>query len=129
MQVCFNVSSIVYQNSWLEQTTGFSDSAIFTPSSDGLYRVSIGLYVVGSSGNPNVDAKLSFPANSTASASWNTVSANVMTSSPVIPESSGGNVNVGVFVGKSGLDIPLSVVISGGTINHYDLYITIEQLQ
>lgn len=129
MQVCLNIPSIVYSNSWLGQTSGFSNSALFTPSVDGLYRVSIGIYVVGFSGNPNVAAKVSFPANNTSSTSWNSVSANVMTSSPGIPESSWGNLNAGLFVGKSSLDVPLSVTISGGTLDHYDLYITIEQLK
>lgn len=126
MNICINVPSVVYSNSWLAQTTGFS-SSIFTIPSDGQYRVSIGLLAEGNSGSTNVTAVVTYPVPTTGSASWTQLLANAITGFPSVPNVSAGA--VGSFVGVSGQIVPVSVTISGGSINHYDLYVTIEQLQ
>jgi len=125
--VSIPVAGIVYQNSWLAQTTGFSNSSLYTIPSEGLFRVSAAVFVVGISGNTSVNAVVSYPVPSTSSISWGHLTASALSSLPNIPDATSGA--CGSFVGISGLDVPLSVTVSGGTIDHYDLFVTIEQLQ
>jgi len=123
MQVCNNIPTIVYQNSWLSQTSAIGSSgspqSLYTFSSTGQYRVSITLEVVSSSGSPTVTLHF-WPEYAQVAG----VQANP--SSPMNDVSSGSSFSL---VASSGQIADFYTVISGSGLSYYNLYITIEQLQ
>jgi hypothetical protein len=121
-------AEIVYQNSWLGQTSNLSLSDIFTLPADGQYRVTISLLAESSSGNLSVSASVGFPTSGVSSASWNSASASVNPSTSSVDTAIDG-VCKG-FVGQNGGQVSLTTNKTGaGTLDHYDVYVTIEQLQ
>jgi hypothetical protein len=122
MQLCVDVPSpeIVFTGSWLSQTTAQGSSSspvpIYTFASTGQFRISVSLETVVSSGTPAVF--LSFWSSYTGGADQ----------VEVLPNSSSGMAFV--LTVSSGQECNFYTRISGsGSLDHYDLYVAIEQLQ
>lgn len=125
MQVCNNIPSIVYQNSWTGQTSSLSASTIFTPSSSGVYRISVALDVSGGGGG---DVEVDLWWN--ASGGVGTDLCTFTYAHRATPDNNGvtpaGNSYVAVLAASQ--VVKMQTVVSG-SISTYDFYVTIEQLQ
>lgn len=104
------IPNIVYSNKWTGQTSAIGSTTIFTPSAEGLYRISAGIVTSGTVGV------------ATASVALQPMGESVSNLSGDFPLG-----NEFVFVGQSGVGISFSTSI--GSSPTYDLLITIEQLQ
>jgi hypothetical protein len=112
-------AQIVYQNSWLSQTSAISLTTIFSPSGEGLFRVSGAIFAYGS-GTCGASAEMTIPGQGGMSFQ-----------STYNPGNSPAQVNIAasdIYAGNSGDSVTLETSI-GGSITYYDLYVTIEQLQ
>lgn len=121
MQVCINVPDIVYQNAFTGETSNISSMTLYTPSGPGLFRITATIYTVGNpSSTVSVTGQVSGAAgDSPCSFDGNDTSSQFSTA------------GTSVFSGFSGVPFVLSttVTVSAGSLNHYDVYVTIEQVQ
>lgn len=115
MNICINVPSIVYQNSWLGQTSGISSTNIFTPIGEGLFRVTAGAFA--NTGRVSGDLFYPGPGTSSFSSVFNSGSSPQQQNIPISM----------VVAGTSGVPLQLDTSVVGSTT--YDLFVTIEQLQ
>ena len=120
VDVTIPAAKIVYQNAWLNQTSAISNTAIFTTSGEGLFRLTVAILAVGS-GICSAYTSLAVPGTG------------VSASSAYSPSNSPAQVNypaTAVFAGSTGGgdDIYLQAA-NYGSITYYDLYVTIEQIQ
>jgi hypothetical protein len=116
---------IVYENSWLSQTTAISQTTIFTPSAAGLYRITLGLETVAvatSGSGPLTSAYIDLPSGYGPLVS-------VGASIPTYTDATDGVVRA--FVGtSSGPDVKLRTSIDvSDHLDHYNVYVTIERLK
>lgn len=116
VSVTIPVAGIVYQNSWLNQNSNIPTTDIFTPSGEGLFRVTVGIFSNGP-GNGGSGGNVYYPGPGTSSFSstFNTGSNPEQYTVPVSM----------VFGGTSGV----SLTIETNTTVNYDLFVTVEQLQ
>lgn len=110
----FCAPNIVYSNSWLNQTSNISTTAILTSSSGGFYRVSVGGQASG--GPVKIDVTVNNGATYQAES-------NLDNSSTIFVSQSCES-----FFVPSGVSINIAATIMGGSPT-YDLYAVIEQLQ
>jgi hypothetical protein len=109
------VPHIVYSSKLTGQTAVLASTTAFTPSSDGLYRVSVHSYVTGT-GTINVNTGLN----------WN---GGVPDDLDVTDPNTNGANHVWIFTGKSGVAVKYYTYLTGGgSLTSYDFYITIEEL-
>lgn len=121
MQVCLNVPNIVYSNSWVGQTSYIGSTDLFTPSADGLYRLTYAGKLGSSSGFLNIS-----PAWAASGQIYYAGEGSGQTSiSPGANNYVYGDSEI--IFGQAGVPIALSTTV-GGTLT-YDLYVTLEQLQ
>jgi hypothetical protein len=124
----FCAPSIVYSQSFLDQTSALSPTVIFTPTADGLFRINA---AVSATGAPDYAAGMDCWWD--GSASSGSASAYVE-----FVGQTNGTVGIGgkfssdgtasnLFIGREGVAIKIS---SAGIapIPTYDLYVTLEQL-
>jgi hypothetical protein len=108
--------NIIYSNSWLNQTSAISSINILSPSTEGLFRVTAGIFAYGS-GSCSAAGELYYPTLGGQQCTSNNNSGNQQ------------NTAISFVVNPaSGVPVQLSTSI-GGSLSYYDLYITIEQLQ
>ena len=120
MNICIDVKSaeIVYQNSWIGQTTSIPSTTVFTASSDGMYRVSVGTTASGS--YP--------PGGAVYSVAIEPVSGqNVAPYDSISSSGIGGQAGVTVIALTSGQAIQFSATVSG-SIASYNAYVLVEKL-
>lgn len=125
MNICINVPSVVYSNSWTGQTSALSSTTLATPSSEGLYRLSIaGKATFGGSGGGLAVVP-----------TWLGSGQSYGTSQGNYDFVDGGGAAVMLFsselviLGQSGVPISFSTVYEGPGPTSYDIFVTLEQLQ
>ena len=129
VSVTVPAAQIVYQNSWLNQTSDISSTAIFTPTGEGTFRATIIVYVIGTGGaaggSVHTTAFLTLSGNGgvQAETTW------------------GGQFSTGTQSGEAAdiifgnfQNAPIYLSTSTGTsgqgaLSYFDVYVTIEQLQ
>jgi len=127
-QCTVTVPGIVYSHAWTGQTASIGQYTMFTPSANGLFRVTFGGIATGTAtSNNNMDV--------IAYVQWATAVSNdyyVCTTSASTYET----IHTGLictFEGESGVPIQFWANLSqngtGGTLTGYDEYVTVEQLQ
>lgn len=119
----FCAPQIVYSNSWLSQTSSISSTVVYTFPSEGIFRISASMYVFPASGSYEVDSEVTI------------VDAPNQPSPIQIGYNQGFgdvqqcNARTGVFAGTSGQEVQFEATLAGGgTLDHYDAYLVIEQL-
>jgi hypothetical protein len=118
--VSIPAAQIVYQNSWLNQTSEIpSWLDVFTPSSEGIYRVSVAIFAYGT-GTYSAGGDLYYPGPGGASFS--------SYHNPNNPSASINTCASFTFSPLAGVSVQLRTSISGA-LSYYNLYVTIEQLQ
>jgi len=123
----FCAPQIVYSNSWLGQTADITNGVIFTTGgSDGLYRISSATFITNQTGtSTSVNTTLDWEIGT------NGVNINFVYTAFGFPppdySSMAGSQTVSIPAGKR---VFLKTVVSGlPDLDHYDVYVTIEQLQ
>ena len=132
MEVCLNVPSVVYGNSWLSQISDLgsegSPVSTFEFTEAGQYRVSISLEVICNEGTPG-GSGASVSINAWDSYLEGGISdLTVSASGSNLDRSSGVTIPFSASSGQT-LTFYTSVTNGGGYLSGYNLYITIEQLQ
>lgn len=104
----FCAPQIVYSGSWLGKTAAIASTDIFTPGTEGLFRLSASILTSSPGGSSSVALQPMGEGISNSSGAY-----------PITSDF--------VFIGVSGAAISFSTSLSGmGTT--YDLFITLEQL-
>lgn len=112
-------ASIVYSNSFLGLTSNHSET--YTPTSTGVFRVTAAVNLV-----------MTTPSSTQVGLQSTQVPGGVTVNGSNTEQTGAFSGSALVLAGVSGFDsLQVSALISGGTtgLDHYDLYITIEQLQ
>jgi hypothetical protein len=123
-------AQIVYQNAWLGQTGNADFGNVFTPSTDGIYRFSL---VIDAYANPLPAGAVFVSASLTYYPGQN---GNIFSNTQSVAPDGQQTENQGgltfVLLGKSSFPMSLSTSVGttlGATLNHYDVYLIVEQLQ
>lgn len=122
MNVCINVPSIVYQNSWLSQTSSIGSTNVYTPATDGLFRVSYGGKATISSGS-SLDVEIGWVGGGQFYQT-DPISLNFG-----FAGEAGDAIFGGVSVSFVSSGVPITFSAGHGGSNAYSVYVTIEQLQ
>jgi len=118
---------IVYQHAWTGQTASVSQTTVFTPSVNGQYRVNLSGVAIGTgnagSGHYEIDVYFTWQSAS----SGNQYECFQDDATGDHPNGS----SICTFEGQSGVPVQIKIDVnpSGGTLDHYDEYVTVEQLQ
>lgn len=124
-------AQIVYQNSWLNQNSGFSTN-FFTASQPGLFRVNAVVYCTS---NPTIGAAPASVSVSVYDGNNNQLVVAGAQADAAGVQSSNSQANIPAFsvVGLSGepqssLNISATVSDPSHILNHFDLYVVVEQV-
>ena len=117
--VTIPAAQIVYQNAWLNQTSAITESDVFTPSGQGVFRVTAASFAYGS-GHCGAGGGIYYPGPGglAFNSDFNAGNSPQQQNTPASY----------VFGGTSGVALQI-YTSTFGSLNYYDLYVTIEQLQ
>lgn len=119
---CVDLPQIVAKQSWLSQSSALAATTIYTPSADGLFRVSA--YIEVSSGSTRApSAQMTWTDDHAAQNNSGLLGGVDVAGNWTI----NGSFATRAFRATSGNPIQISTSLSAGT-GTYDLYVVIEQL-
>lgn len=133
VDVTIPVAGIVYQNSWLSQTADIASIPIFTPSANGVFRVTIAgdIYGIANTNNGSVvvDAGISYYPFLPNDVGYLNLTLNFLGNPNKTYDTLGSSY---IVFANANEPINFSSIISyneSARLNYYDVYVTIEQLQ
>jgi hypothetical protein len=111
------VAVVVFNQSYLSQTSGNQTITLFTPTETAVYRVSI--YIDSSTSNGNINAAINF----TGTLGSSTFSQNISTTNNTNAYQT--SILVRAIASNA---ISLAIITGNPTPSNYDIYVTVEEL-
>lgn len=114
----FCAPQIVYSNSWIGQTSNLPDQTLYTPATNGCFRINVFAYLKAVTNVTNLSFQINWPFGTGSFG-------------PIATGIGPGTASAQVYVGMADNSNPitLSMVSTDANLDHYDLHVVIEQLQ